>query len=100
LFYKSFSLSLSLSLSACIIGNEILSGKIIDTNTPYLARHLFAYGVDLIRIVVCRDIREEISEQVKILSELVGDDGFVFTSGGIGYVSTHLHVLKSTVLMK
>lgn len=62
----------------------MLSGKTVDTNTPFLAKQLFNYGIDLIRIIVIRDDRDEIAEQLKLLSSLVGEDGFVFTSGGIG----------------
>ena len=29
-----------------VIGNEILSGKVVDTNSPFLARELRAIGVD------------------------------------------------------
>src|SRR5262249_19863405 len=32
-----------------IIGNEILSGKVTDTNSPYLCRELRALGVDVER---------------------------------------------------
>ena len=29
-----------------VIGNEILSGKVVDTNSPYLCRELRGLGVD------------------------------------------------------
>ncbi|MGB5376287.1 MAG: molybdopterin-binding protein, partial [Polyangiales bacterium] len=38
--------------AALIIGNEILSGKIVDTNTTFLARTLFELGIELRRVVV------------------------------------------------
>ena len=41
--------------AALIIGNEILSGKIADTNTTLLARALFDLGIELRRVVVCPD---------------------------------------------
>ena len=45
---------------------------------------LYARGVDLIRVEVVPDDREEIARSVRALSERVGPGGWVFTSGGIG----------------
>jgi molybdopterin-biosynthesis enzyme MoeA-like protein len=39
-----------------IIGDEILRGQIVDTNTSYLARNLTAAGVKLERVTVVPDI--------------------------------------------
>ena len=67
--------------AALIIGNEILSGKIADTNTTLLARALFDLGINLRRVVVCPD---EIDTIGKDLSELRASHDLVFTSGGVG----------------
>ena len=67
--------------AALIIGNEILSGKIADTNTTLLARVLFELGIELRRIVVCPDEVETIGRD---LSELRASHDLVFTSGGVG----------------
>jgi len=67
--------------AALIIGNEILSGKIADTNTTLLARMLFELGIELRRIVVCPDEVDTIS---KDLSDLRTTHDLVFTSGGVG----------------
>ncbi|MDH3818279.1 MAG: competence/damage-inducible protein A [Myxococcales bacterium] len=67
--------------AALIIGNEILSGKIVDTNTTLLARMLFDLGIELRRVVVCPDEIETIG---KDLGELRTTHDFVFTSGGVG----------------
>jgi molybdenum cofactor synthesis domain-containing protein len=67
--------------AALIIGNEILSGKIADTNTTFLARGLFELGIELRRIVVCPDEIDTISRE---LSELRANYDLVFTSGGVG----------------
>jgi molybdenum cofactor synthesis domain-containing protein len=64
-----------------VIGNEILSGKVIDTNSPYLARELRELGVDLERILTIPDDVELIAREVLAMSEAYD---FVFTSGGIG----------------
>jgi molybdenum cofactor synthesis domain-containing protein len=64
-----------------IIGNEILSGKIADTNSTYLCRELRALGVDVERILTIPDDVDTIAEEVRKMSEAYD---FVFTSGGIG----------------
>lgn len=64
-----------------VIGNEILSGKVVDANSPFLARELRALGVDLERILVIPDEIETIAIEVRAMSKA---HDFVFTSGGIG----------------
>ena len=67
--------------AALVIGNEILSGKIADTNTTLLARALFDLGIELRRVVVCPD---EVATIGRELSELRAAHDLVFTSGGVG----------------
>jgi len=64
-----------------VIGNEILSGKVVDTNSPYLCRELRSLGVDVERIITIPDSIEVIAEHVKAMSQAYD---YVFTSGGIG----------------
>jgi molybdenum cofactor synthesis domain-containing protein len=64
-----------------IIGNEILSGKIVDSNSPYLCSQLRELGVDVERIVTIPDDCDTIAAEVQRMSEAFD---FVFTSGGIG----------------
>ncbi|OQR87519.1 hypothetical protein ACHHYP_08704 [Achlya hypogyna] len=68
----------------CVIANEVLSGKTLDTNSNYLAKFLFRRGIDLVRISIIPDDAEIIAETVQNFSTLVGPTGYVFTSGGIG----------------
>jgi molybdenum cofactor synthesis domain-containing protein len=69
------------SAAIIVIGNEILSGKVVDTNSPYLCRELRALGVDVDRIVVIPDDIDVIAAEVRAQSR---SHEWVFTSGGVG----------------
>ena len=64
-----------------VIGNEILSGKVRDSNSPFLARELRTLGVQLQRITVIPDDVETIATTV---AEHAAVFDAVFTSGGVG----------------
>lgn len=64
-----------------IIGNEILSGKFRDGNTPYLINELRALGTDVRRVSVIPDDPDEIGKEAVTASERFD---FVLTTGGIG----------------
>ncbi|CAD1813450.1 putative molybdopterin binding domain family protein [Candida parapsilosis] len=70
-----------------IIGDEILNGKIMDTNSYNFARFCFNdLSIPLKRTVVCGDDSQDIKTS---LHNLLSQDnvGFLVTSGGLG--STH-----------
>jgi molybdenum cofactor synthesis domain-containing protein len=69
------------SAAALIIGNELLSGKVEESNLPELARLLRRLGVRLDRVVMVADDVEIIAGEVRALA--AGHD-WVFTSGGVG----------------
>ncbi|KAF3156826.1 hypothetical protein TWF751_002593, partial [Orbilia oligospora] len=82
--------------AAClVIGDEVLNGKIVDTNSPFFAKYCFSLGLDLKRVEVIPDDEADIIEAVRRMSEKYD---FVVTSGGIGptYVMTHAPKLKLT----
>ncbi len=64
-----------------MIGNEILSGKVEDTNSHFLAEQLRAAGVSLERIIVIPDEIEVIANAVREFSAAYD---LTFTSGGVG----------------
>ena len=64
-----------------IIGNEILSGKVTDTNSPYLTRELRKLGVTVRRILT---IPDELDEIARAVAEFRTAYDVVFTSGGVG----------------
>jgi len=67
-----------------IIGNEILSGSIQDSNTQWLAKSMYNRGVDLVRVEMLPDDITDIVATVHRLKERVGEEGAIITSGGIG----------------
>jgi len=67
--------------AALIIGNEILTGKIQESNLGYLGQELFKLGITLARAIICRD---DVDVIVRDLDELRRAHDMVFTSGGVG----------------
>lgn len=67
--------------AALVIGNEILNGSTLDTNTQTLAKFLFARGVTLART---ETIPDDASTITKTTARLAAQHDYVFTSGGIG----------------
>jgi molybdenum cofactor synthesis domain-containing protein len=64
-----------------VVGNEILSGKVHDTNSYFAARELRKIGVALKRIAVVPDEVQPIADEV---SHCARNFEFVITSGGVG----------------
>lgn len=64
-----------------IIGSEVLSGKVADQNSPYLARELRDLGVEVLRISTIPDDVRVIAHDVR---EYAGQFDLLFTTGGIG----------------
>lgn len=64
-----------------VIGNEILSGKVLDANAPYLISELRQLGVPLVRITTIPDDRALVAAEV---ARAASHCEHVFTTGGIG----------------
>ncbi len=75
-----------------IIGNEVLSGKVVDENTPYLVKELRGLGVRVARVVIIPDVPDEIAREVRWASERYT---WVFTAGGLG--PTHDDVTMAAI---
>ncbi|MHA1395516.1 MAG: competence/damage-inducible protein A [Promethearchaeota archaeon] len=65
-----------------LIGNELLIGKIQDTNGIFMIRKLLEYGIQVSRITIIPDDVDVISNE--IISALKRHPLFIFTSGGLG----------------
>lgn len=69
------------SAGIIIIGDEILSGMVRDTNSAFIIDNLRDIGIQTRRVLFIGDVIEEIGEAVKEFSR---NYDLVFTSGGIG----------------
>ncbi|MDX1382507.1 MAG: molybdopterin-binding protein [Thermoanaerobaculia bacterium] len=81
--------------AALIIGNELLTGKIQETNLRELAIALFELGISLERTIMCRD---DVDTIVADLNALRTSHDVVFTTGGVGPTHddvTHYAVARS-----
>lgn len=63
------------------IGDEILIGQIVDTNSAWMARELEKIGVKIRQITSISDNREEI---IKTLREAEGRADIILITGGLG----------------
>lgn len=64
-----------------LIGDELLSGKVVDTNGAYLIRELRRMGIEVTELHMVPDQIERI---VEILALVRVRNSVVFTTGGIG----------------
>lgn len=69
------------SVAIIIIGDEVLKGQTLDTNSHFLCQELYKSGVSVARVSVIPDDINIIAEEVRSCSQKYS---FVLTSGGIG----------------
>ena len=81
-------------VTACliIIGNEILSGRTVDANLPYLAKALGKIGV---RLAEARVVSDDEVEIIDAVNSCRAKHDYVFTTGGIG--PTHDDITAAAV---
>lgn len=75
-----------------IIGDEILSGRTHDKNTPWIAERLTELGVRMREVRVIPDVEQTIIDTV---NEMRAAHDYVFTTGGIG--PTHDDITAESV---
>ena len=63
------------------IGDEILMGQILDTNSRYMAKRLTDIGVEVVEMLTIPDKRDEIFETVDYAME---QSDLVLVTGGLG----------------
>jgi nicotinamide-nucleotide amidase len=66
------------------IGDELLIGQTVDTNSAWIGKQLNMYGIKVTRITSIPDNREEI---ITALGEVLGRTSLVLITGGLGPTS-------------
>ena len=84
--------NIKVNAAIIIIGNEILSGRTIDTNTSSISIWLNSLGVKLGEVRVIPDIEKKI---INTVNELRKKFDYVFTTGGIG--PTHDDITANSI---
>ena len=63
------------------IGDELLIGQVVDTNSAWIGQELNKIGIEVLRIVSIRDREKEILEAIDNAMERVN---IVLVTGGLG----------------
>ena len=74
------------------IGNELLGGAVVDTNSAWLSRQLASRGVSVTRKATVGDTREDI---IAVLAAWDGQHDMVLITGGLG--PTHDDITKAAL---
>lgn len=75
------------------VGDEVLSGKIVNTNSSFLAHELEMIGIETEYVSVVGDVKEMLIKEVKRFNE--SDCDILITTGGLG--PTHDDFTKEVV---
>ena len=70
-----------ITASVCTIGDEILIGQIVDTNSSMISRALGERGIKTSRMVSIADSRSDI---IGTLSNELSNNDIVICTGGLG----------------
>jgi nicotinamide-nucleotide amidase len=65
-----------------VTGTEVLTGRVRDTNGPWLADRLLELGIELAHITICGDRPEDMEAALRFQAEQGCD--LIATSGGLG----------------
>jgi len=75
-------LSSNVNVEIISIGNELLIGKILNTNAHWLAKRITSLGLSVRRITVIGDDLAEISSAIR--DSILRRPAFIITTGGLG----------------
>lgn len=75
------------------VGNEVLSGRVINTNTSFLAKELEKIGIDVKKCIVVGD--DEVALKKEVMDFVQSDFDLLITTGGLG--PTHDDFTKEVV---
>lgn len=64
------------------VGNEVLSGKIVNTNASFLAIEFEKLGIEVVKVVTIADDKKQLRNEVKQFMK--SDMDLIVTTGGLG----------------
>jgi len=70
-----------MNYSVIVVGDELLIGQVVDTNSGYIARHLSPYGWQATQVLVVPDEAQAISDAV---AQSMAATPVVLMTGGLG----------------
>ncbi len=73
---------MTLDMEIICVGNELLIGKILNTNAQWLSKRATAVGIAVKRVTVVADVVEETASAVR--EALQRKPQFIITTGGLG----------------
>jgi molybdenum cofactor synthesis domain-containing protein len=73
---------MTVDLEIICVGNELLIGKVKDTNAHYLAKKATQLGANVKRVTVIQDTIPEIS--IAVCEAIARKPNFIITTGGLG----------------
>jgi nicotinamide-nucleotide amidase len=65
-----------------VTGTEVLTGRVVDRNGPWLTEQLRVIGVDIASVIVVGDRRQDMQDALTFLASIGVD--LIITSGGLG----------------
>lgn len=79
-----------------VTGTEVLTGRVADQNSPWVAQRLLELGVDIAHITVCGDRPADLTAQLQFLAGQNVD--LIITTGGLGPTADDLTVATVAAL--
>jgi nicotinamide-nucleotide amidase len=73
-----------LGVSFIAIGSELLDGRVLDTNSKFIAEELSKVGLSLKSSIICDDVKEEIIDSLNYSTK---NSNFIVITGGLGPTS-------------
>ena len=77
----NYLIGISMFAEIITIGDELLIGQVVDTNSAWMGRELNKVGIEVIRVVSVRDRADEITEAV---DDAMNRADIVLMTGGLG----------------
>ena len=76
----NYLIGISMFAEIITIGDELLIGQVVDTNSAWMGRELNKVGIEVIRVVSVRDRADEITEAV---DDAMNRADIVLMTGGL-----------------